>query len=106
MVNDPNQLIHLFGLFTVLQLITGAYCLIVTNSILRAIIALEVLIKAVTLLLIAAGHITGNIALAQALVITVIVIEVIIVVIAGGIAISVFRHNNNLDLRNLRELKG
>ena len=45
-------------------------------------------------------------ALAQSLVITIIVIEVVLVVIAGGVALQVFRHNNDLDTRRLTNLKG
>ncbi len=100
------QTFSIFGFFIILLFIVGTYCLVVTRNILRAVIALEILIKAVTLLLIVVGYITGNVALAQSLVITVIVIEVVIVVIAGGIALSVFRHNDDLDVRRLQNLKG
>jgi NADH:ubiquinone oxidoreductase subunit K len=100
------QAISVFGFFTVLIFIAGAYSLIVTRNLLRTIIALELLIKAVTLLLVLAGYLTGNIALAQSLIITVIVVEVIIVVIAGGIVLSIFRHNGDLDVRRLQKLKG
>ncbi len=103
---DLLYLFSTFGFFIVLVCIAGAYCLIVTRNILRAIIALEILIKAATLFIIVVGYVIGNMALAQSLVITIIVIEVVLVVIAGGIAISVFRHNDNLDTRNLQKLRG
>jgi len=72
----------------------------------RAIIGIELLIKAVTLLIIAAGYVTGHAALAQGLVITIIVIEVVVAATAAGIALSVFRHTDSLDVRSLRNLKG
>ena len=100
------QLFSTFGFFIVLLFIAGLYCLIVTRNMLRAVIALEILIKAVTLLVIVAGYLTNNVALAQSLVITIIVIEVVIMTIAGGIAINMFRHTDNLDLGNLKKLKG
>ena len=103
---DPWQLVSFYGFFIALVFIAGAYCLMVTRNLLRAIIALELLIKGVTLLLIVAGYAIGNMALAQSLVITIIVIEVVIVVIAGGIGISVFRHTDSLDVRHLQKLKG
>ena len=87
-------------------MIAGFYCLVVTRSFLRAVIAIELLIKAVTLFFIAVGYITGKPALTQALVITVIVVEVVIVVIAGGIGISVFRKNDSLDITLLSKMKG
>lgn len=104
--NNPNELLFLFGSFTILLLIAGFYCLVVTRSFLRAVIAIELLIKAVTLFFVAVGYITGKTALTQALVITVIVVEVIVVVIAGGIAISVFRKNDSLDITLLNKMKG
>lgn len=106
MPNNPAQLVYIFGSFTVLLLIAGFYCLVVTRSFLRAVIAIELLIKAVTLFFIAVGYITGKPALTQALVITIIVVEVVIVVIAGGIAISVFRKNDSLDITLLNKMKG
>jgi len=86
--------------------ICGLYCILVTRSLIRAIIGLELLIKAVTLLIIVAGYINNRMSLAQSLVITVIVIEVILVVIAGGVSLQIFRHNGDLDTRRLRNLKG
>lgn len=106
MPNNPSELLYIFGSFTILLLIAGFYCLVVTRSFLRAVIAIELLIKAVTLFFIAVGYITGKPALTQALVITIIVVEVVIVVIAGGIAISVFRKNDSLDITLLNKMKG
>jgi len=104
--SNPNELLFLFGSFTILLLIAGFYCLVVTRSFLRAVIAIELLIKAVTLFFIAVGYITGKPAMTQALVITIIVVEVVIVVIAGGIGISVFRKNDSLDITLLNKMKG
>ncbi len=72
----------------------------------RTIIGIELLAKAVTLLFIVVGYVTGRTAFTQALVITMIVIEVILAAIGGGIALRVFRHNDSLDSRLLRNLKG
>ena len=100
------QAFSTFGFFIVLLFVCGAYCLLVTRSMIRAIIGIELLIKAVTLLIIVAGNITGRVALAQSLVITIIVIEVVIAATAAGIALCVFKHTDSLDVRSLRNLKG
>ena len=100
------QLFNTFGFFIVLLFVCGAYCLLVTRSMIRAIIGIELLIKAVTLLIIVTGNITGRVALAQSLVITIIVIEVVIAATAAGIALWVFRHTDSLDVRSLKNLKG
>jgi len=90
----------------ILLLICGAYCIVVTRSMIRAIIGVELLIKAVTLLIIAAGNMTGRTAAAQSLAITIIIIEVVVAATAAGIALWVFKRTGTLDVRNLRNLKG
>ena len=106
MTQEAWQLFSVFGFFTVILLIAGAYCILATRGLIRTIIGIELLIKAVTLFFIVVGYITGKPALTQALVITVIVVEVVVVVIAGGIAISVFRKNDSLDVTLLNKMKG
>jgi len=100
------HLFSVFGFFITLLFVSGLYCILVTRSLIRAIIGLELLIKAVTLLIIVVGYLNNNMALGQSLVITVIVIEVVLVVIAGGVALQVFRSNNDLDTRRLTNLRG
>ena len=106
MNGEAIRLLSVFGFFTILLLVTGLFCILMTRNFLRAIIGIEILIKAVTLYFIAVGYITNKAGLAQSLVLTMIVIEVVVVVIAGGIALRVFRHNDSLDVRKLRRLKG
>ena len=45
---DSWQLFTTFGFFIILLFVCGAYCLMVTRSMIRAIIGIELLIKAVT----------------------------------------------------------
>jgi len=90
----------------VLLFVIGIYCILATHNLIRVLIGLEILIKAVTLLLITAGFIDLNMALAQGLVITIIVIEVVIMTVAAGVVLGIHRHYNSLDVRNIRKLKG
>ena len=95
-----------FGIFIVMLAVIGIYCTLVTFNLIRALIGLELLLKAVTLLIIVSGRASGHIALAQALVITFIVIEVVIKTIAIGVVLGIRSHHDSLDVRNIRELKG
>lgn len=106
MTSSPWQLFSLYGFFIVLLFACGAYCILVTRNMIRSIIGLELLTKAVTLLLIVVGKITGREALMQGLVITIIVIEVVVAATAAGIALWVFRRTDSLDVRSIRNLKG
>ena len=106
MNNESWQLFLRFDYFIILLFITGIYCIIVTKNLMRALIGLEILTKAVTLLLIVAGYATGRVAQAQAFVITLIVIEVVVIAVAAGVVLSVFNRTGSIDAKNLRNLKG
>ena len=58
-------------LFTV-----GFYCILVTRSMIKVLIGLEILTKAVTLLFVFIGYVTKQVALAQAFVITITIIVI------------------------------
>ncbi|MDP2929722.1 MAG: NADH-quinone oxidoreductase subunit K [Candidatus Omnitrophota bacterium] len=100
------QLFTGFAFFIIMVLIAGLYCILVTRNLMRVVIGLELLTKAVTLLIIIAGYVTGRIALAQSLVITLILIEVVVIAVASGVILSIYRHNESLAVSNLTSLKG
>jgi NADH:ubiquinone oxidoreductase subunit K len=105
----PIELSQLFWNYTIaiaLVTIGGIYCIIASQNLVRAIVGIEILMKAATLSIILAGRVTGNNGLAQALVITIIVIEVVMMVVAGGIILWVFRHTGDINNKSLTELKG
>lgn len=100
------QFFWTFVIFIIMLLISGFYCIIVTRNLMRALIGLELLTKAVTLFLILAGFAIDQIAIAQAMVITLIVIEVVIIAVAAGVILNVYDHNESLNITKLRNLKG
>jgi NADH-quinone oxidoreductase subunit K len=99
------QTFSIYGLFIIMIFIAGLYCVVMTRNLMRMLMGIEVLIKGVTLLLIVAGYVTGKEALAQALVITMIVIEVIVIAVSAGVILSIYRENSSLDRRNLVNLE-
>jgi multisubunit Na+/H+ antiporter MnhC subunit len=86
--------------------VAGLYCIFVTRNLMRVLVGLELLTKAVTLLLILAGYATGKTALAQAIVITLIMIEVVVIAVMAGVILSIYRHTGSLDASNVKTLKG
>jgi NADH-quinone oxidoreductase subunit K len=93
-------------IFVILLFITGLYCIFATYNLIRLLVGIELLIKAATLLIVAAGFVTGNLGVSQALVITLIVIEVVFIVIATSMVIGLHRSNESLDARKTTNLKG
>ena len=99
----------LFGVFligAVLLIAEGAYGIIVTRNLMRIVLSVEVLTKAVTLVIIGAGYETGNMGVAQSFVITIIVVEVMLLVIATGLLVGAFKNNGSLMTDKLNNLKG
>ncbi len=90
----------------VLVLGVGVYSLIVTRNLMRILLSVEILMKGATLLIIGAGYLTGDMASAQAYVVTVIVIEVVLLVVATGIVLGVYKANGTLNTHELNNLKG
>lgn len=103
---EITQTFRYVGIFIVLVGICGAYYVVATRNLIRAFIGVELLIKAATLLIILAGYVTGQTALAQSLVITLIVIEVALMVVVGGVILCAFRLHKAIDSRNLMDMKG
>jgi multisubunit Na+/H+ antiporter MnhC subunit len=92
--------------FAAVLLFVGIYCLLTMRNLIKLFIGIEIISKAITLALITSGLLRGNMALAQALVITFIVVEVSTVAVALAIIINVYRHTGSLDVRQLTKLKG
>lgn len=101
-----SVLFSLFVIAAILLLAIGVYSLAVTRNLMRILLSLEILTKAVTLLMISVGYMTGKVAEAQTYVITIIIIEVMLLVISTGILFGVFKANGTLDTKKLNNLKG
>jgi len=98
---EALQIFWPFSLFVIMLFIIGIYCISITFNLIRALLGVEILIKAVTLLIIVAGFISGRTALAQAVVISLIVVEAVSITVAVGIVLGIHGHNNSLDARKI-----
>lgn len=84
----------------------GIYSLLATRHLIRVLIAIGLFTKSLTLLLLTAGWWGQRVPYAEALIITVIVVEVVVMVVGAGLALSVFREQGDLDLAKLKNLRG
>jgi NADH:ubiquinone oxidoreductase subunit K len=92
--------------FSAALLFVGIYCLLTMKNLIKLFIGIEIIAKAISLALVTSGLVRTNIALAQALTITFIVVEVSMVAVALAIIINVYRHTGSLDIGKLTKLKG
>lgn len=95
-MTEARMIYDAYMLFSILVLVCGIYCVLVSRNLVRTLIGLELLTKSVTLMIIVAGHVTGRMALAQAMVITLIVVEVQVIAVAAGLIVSLFRKTGHL----------
>jgi NADH:ubiquinone oxidoreductase subunit K len=84
----------------------GFYGLLVCRNLIKIVIALQVLVKAALLGLVAAGNISGQVNLGQSLAITVIVADTIVAVIGIALGVQIRRKMGTLDVRDLSSLRG
>jgi len=100
------MLLTLFVVAIALIAVTAVYCILIVHNMIRILLAMELLIKAVTLLIAVAGAYSNQMALAQSFIIALIIIEVVVTATGAGIVIAVHEKNGSLDLRKLTNIKG
>ena len=90
----------------ILLIVCGLFLMIKSSNILRILLTLEILMKSATLLLVIAGYINGKLMLVQTYIVTVIVVEVVLVIAAAGVVISLYRKSGSVDTHDFNKLKG
>jgi len=106
MIGENAQLLGLVVLCGVLLLIAGFFCILVTSNLIRILIGVELLAKGLTVLLLAGGYFTGQVGLAQALIVVFIVVEVVAIAVAAGVVIGAHKHTRSLNRDWIQNLKG
>lgn len=100
------KLLEIFVPFIVMLLITGFYYILATRNMIRILLGAEILTKAVTIAIIVVGYVTNNMALAQSLVVIIIITEVFIIAVAAGVIIQIYKHTGSVDARYIRNIRG
>jgi multisubunit Na+/H+ antiporter MnhC subunit len=101
-----SNLWFLYVFFSALLIFAGIYCLLTMRNLIKLFIAVEVISKGVSLVIIATGAVKNSILLAQSVAITYIVVEVSLVATALALIIKIYKKNKSLDIRSLSKLKG
>ena len=84
----------------------GFYGLLITRNLIKIVMMLQILIKAVVLALVFAGKLSGNLGLGQSTAATVIVADTIVAVVGLALAVQVRRRFGTLDVPKISTLKG
>lgn len=86
--------------------ILGWICLISQKNAFKQVIGLKIILQSVTLMLVLAGSHQNNMDLAQAMVISALVVEVIVIALALAMIVSIYRNIPDGDIDLLRKLRG
>ncbi len=84
----------------------GFYGLLITRNLIKVVMMLQILIKAVVLALVFAGKVSGNLGLGQSATATVIVADTIVAVVGLALTVQVRRRFGTLDVPKISTLKG
>ena len=103
MITNPLNVV-LFGV--VLLLAVGFYGLLITRNLIKIVLVLQILVKAVVLALVLAGGVSGNLGLGQSIAATVIVADTVVAVVALALAVQVRRRAGTLDIAKISTLRG
>ncbi len=98
--------IQLFLIFSLLLFILGWVCLITQKNIFKQVIGLKILLQSVTLALALGGWYQNNLNLAQAMIISALVVEAIVNALALAMIVSIYRDVPSGEIDLLRKLRG
>ena len=87
--------------FISLLFFIGLSCMLISKNMFKQLIGLEIMSKACLLAVILSGAATNNVNLAQAIAISMILIEAIVITLGLSILIKIYKTTGSLDLRKL-----
>lgn len=96
--------IVLFGVVALLGV--GFYGLLIARNLIKVVMVLQILVKAVILSLVLAGKLSGNMGLGISTAATVIVADTIVAVVGLALAVQVRRRFGTLDVPKISTLRG
>ncbi len=103
MIFTPLNIV-LFGIVALLGV--GLYGLLITRNLIKIVMVLQILIKAVILALVLAGKLSGQLGLGQSTAATVIVADTIVAVVGLALAVQVRRRFGTLDVPKISTMRG
>jgi len=95
-----------YFMFSFVVFLLGLFCVISQRNLIKIIIGIEIMGKAVILNFITAGFYQGNSGVAQAIVMTAILIDAVIVAVTLALIINVFRLSREILADRLAWMQG
>lgn len=89
------------ALFTI-----GWICLLTKRIAIKQVIAIKIMLQGVMLIVILAGKQQNNLALAQSMVVSALIVETVVIALALAMIVNVFRRYPDGDVDLMRKLRG
>ncbi len=80
--------------------------LLTQRSVIKQVVCLKVMLQGVTLALILAGRLHGDLYFAQSMVVSALIVESVVIALALALIVNVFRHYSSGDVDDLSRLRG
>ena len=84
----------------------GLYALLVARNLIKIIIMLQILVKAVILAFVLAGNTSGQMGLGQSMATTIIVADTVVAVFGLALVIQIRRRLGTLDVKQIAQMRG
>jgi NADH-quinone oxidoreductase subunit K len=84
----------------------GLLCLLTRRQVIKQVIGLKIMLQGVTLSLLQAGRLWGDTRLAEAMVISALIVEAVVIALALALIVNVYRHYRSGDVDHLTRLRG
>ena len=84
----------------------GLIGLLTQRNLIKQVISLKIMLQGVTLGLIQAGRMAGDLRVAQSMVMSALIVETIVIAVALALIVNVFQHYPSGDIDDLNRLQG
>ncbi len=84
----------------------GLIGLLTQRRLIKQIIGLKIMLQGVTLGLIHAGRLSGDLDFAQSMVISALIVESVVIAVALALLVNIYRHYPSGDVDDLNRLRG
>jgi NADH:ubiquinone oxidoreductase subunit K len=91
---------------SVFLFLIGLFCLLTRRNVIKQVIGLKIMLQGVTLSLIHAGQLHGDTRFGEAMVVSALIVEAVVIAVALALIINVFRHYPSGNIDDLNRLRG
>ena len=89
-----------------LLFIIGLVSLLTQHNLIKQMFGLKIMLQGVTLGLIQAGRMAGDLRVAQSMVMSALIVETVVIAVALALIVNVFQHYPSGDIDDLNRLRG